>query len=211
MFVPPIGASPGINFPGIGPEFGLSNMQPQFFFTPANPGSFTFAVGPSLWLPTATDKTLGINKTGGGPVFVGLTTQGPLLAGFLAQNIWAGTHGTSVTLSASTRCSLNRLSSTIYPGGWFVTYRPLITADWTVDEHNRWTVPARRRFWASIPGWQYGHGYSCPGILQRDHCPRSGNNKRRQLDGAARRTLPVPCSSSSISLLTRDPAAIIRD
>ena len=77
-------------FPGIGPEFGLSNMQPQFFFTPANPGSFTFAVGPSLWLPTATDKTLGINKWGGGPVVVGLTTQGPLLAGFLAQNLWAG-------------------------------------------------------------------------------------------------------------------------
>ena len=57
-------AEPVGPFPGIGPEFGLSNMQPQFFFTPAHPGSFTFAVGPALWLPTATDKTLGINKCG---------------------------------------------------------------------------------------------------------------------------------------------------
>ena len=39
-------AEPMGPIPGIGPEFGLSNMQPQFFFTPAHPGSFTFAVGP---------------------------------------------------------------------------------------------------------------------------------------------------------------------
>ena len=184
-------------------------MQPQFFFTPAHPGSFTFAVGPSLWLPTATDKTLGINKWGGGPVFVALTTQGPLLAGFLAQNIWAGTTGTSVTGQRVNTLTVMPFVFYNFPGGWFVTYRPLITADWTVDEHNRWTVPDRRRLWASIPGWRYGHGYSCPGILQRAHSPRSGNHQRRQLDGAVRGTLPVSCSSSSLSLLTTSASAVL--
>ena len=138
-------------FPGIGPEFGLSNMQPQFFFTPANPGSFTFAVGPSLWLPTATDKTLGINKTGGGPVVVALTTQGPLLAGFLAQNVWAGTTGTSVTGQRVNTLLIEPFVFYNFPGGWFVTYRPLITADWTVDEHNRWTVPIGGGFGRVFP------------------------------------------------------------
>ena len=138
-------------FPGIGPEFGLSNMQPQFFFTPANPGSFTFAVGPSLWLPTATDKTLGINKTGGGPVVVALTTQGPLLAGFLAQNVWAGTTGTSVTGQRVNTLLIEPFVFYNFPGGWFVTYRPLITADWTVDEHNRWTVPLGGGFGRVFP------------------------------------------------------------
>ena len=138
-------------FPGIGPEFGLSNMQPQFFFTPANPGSFTFAVGPSLWLPTATDKTLGINKWGGGPVFVALTTQGPLLAGFLAQNVWAGTHGTSVTGQRVNTLLVEPFVFYNFPGGWFVTYRPHITADWTVDEHNRWTVPVGGGFGRVFP------------------------------------------------------------
>lgn len=148
----PMGPIPGIGyFPGIGPEFGLSNMQPQFFFTPANPGSFTFAIGPSLWLPTATDKTLGINKTGGGPVFVGLTTQGPLLAGFLAQNIWAGTHGTSLTLTREDALTVMPFVFYNFPGGWFVTYRPQITADWTVDAHNRWTVPVGGGFGRVFP------------------------------------------------------------
>ena len=149
----PAGPFPGIGlFPGIGPEFGLSNMQPQFFFTPANPGPFTFAVGPALWLPTATDKTLGINKTGGGPVFVALTTQGPLLAGFLAQNVWAGTTGTSVT---GTRVNTLTIEPFVFynlpEGGWFLTYRPIITADWTVNEHNRWTVPLGGGFGRVLP------------------------------------------------------------
>ena len=144
-------AEPVGTFPGIGPEFGLSNMQPQFFFTPAHPGSFTFAVGPALWLPTATNQILGINKTGGGPVFVALTTQGPLLAGFLAQNIWAGTKGTSVTGQRVNTLLIEPFVFYNLPEGWFLTYRPLITADWTIDEHNRWTVPLGGGFGRVIP------------------------------------------------------------
>jgi hypothetical protein len=144
-------ADPMGPFPGIGSEFGLSNMQPQFFFTPANPGSFTFAVGPALWLPTATDKTLGINKTGGGPVVVALTTQGPLLAGFLAQNIWAGTTGTSVTGERVNLLTIEPFVFYNFPEGWFLTYRPIITADWTVNDHNRWTVPVGGGFGRVFP------------------------------------------------------------
>ncbi len=143
-------ANPMGPFHGIGSEFGLSNMQPQFFFTPAHPGSFTGAVGPSLWLPTATDKTLGINKWGGGPVVVALTTQGPLLAGFLAQNIWAGSQS---SLPGKHVNALTIMPFVFYnmPGGWFVTYRPLITADWTVDNNHRWTVPVGGGFGRVFP------------------------------------------------------------
>jgi hypothetical protein len=144
-------AEPVGPFPGIGPEFGLGNMQPQFFFTPAHPGNYTFAVGPALWLPTATDKTLGINRFGGGPVVVGLTTQGPLLAGFLAQNIWAGTTGTSQTLTKVNTSTIMPFVFYNLPEGWFLTSRPIITADWTVDAHNRWTVPIGGGFGRVIP------------------------------------------------------------
>jgi len=195
-------AEPVGPFPGIGPEFGLGNMQPQFFFTPAHPGNFTFAVGPSLWLPTATDKTLGIDKWGGGPVVVGLTTQGPLLAGFLAQNIWAGTTGTSQTLTKVNTTTIMPFVFYNFPGGWFLTYRPIITADWTVNPHNRWTVPIGGGFGRGIPGWQYGHGRSCPGILQWGYSPRSRNHQRGPLDGAVGGTLPVSCRSSPLSILT---------
>ena len=64
--------------PSIGPEFGLGNIQPQFFFTPAHKGDgFVRSLGPNFWLPTATDKTLGLNKWGGGPTAVALWIQGP--------------------------------------------------------------------------------------------------------------------------------------
>ena len=68
--------------PSVRAETGLGNMQPQFFFTPAHEGDgFVWALGANAWLPTATDKTLGINKWGGGPTAVALWIQGPLLAG----------------------------------------------------------------------------------------------------------------------------------
>jgi hypothetical protein len=143
-------ANPMGPIPGIDPDFGLSNMQPQFFFTPAHAGSFSWAVGPSLWLPTASDKTLGINKWGGGPVVVALMTQGPLLAGFLAQNIWAGSQS---SLPGQHVNALTIMPFVFYnmPGGWFLTYRPLITADWTVDKNHRWTVPVGGGFGRVFP------------------------------------------------------------
>jgi hypothetical protein len=72
-WISPVISEPQLT-PTIGPEFGLGNISPQFFFTPAHPGSFIWAVGPQLWLPTATNKTLGINQFGGGPV--GVVTGG---------------------------------------------------------------------------------------------------------------------------------------
>src|SRR5262249_7704999 len=93
-------AEPVGSFPGIGPQFGLGNIAPQFFFTPAHNGDgFVWGLGANAWLPTATDKVLGINKWGGGPTAVGLWIQGPLMTGVLVSNTWAGNqnHGSSVT------------------------------------------------------------------------------------------------------------------
>jgi hypothetical protein len=44
--------------PDLGPEFGLGNIEPQFFLSPAHPGKLIWGVGPAFYLPTATDKTL---------------------------------------------------------------------------------------------------------------------------------------------------------
>jgi hypothetical protein len=45
--------------PNLGPEFGLSNIEPELFLSPAHPGKLIWGVGPALYLPTATDTTLG--------------------------------------------------------------------------------------------------------------------------------------------------------
>ena len=113
--------------PGIGPEFGLGNITPQFFFTPAHQGNgFVWGLGANAWLPTATDETLGINEWGGGPTAVGLWIQGPLLFGVLANQTWAGdqSHGSSATLERIDQMSLQPFVFYNLPGGWYVASLP---------------------------------------------------------------------------------------
>jgi hypothetical protein len=129
--------------PSIGPEFGLGNLQPQFLFTPPHQGEgFVWGLGSDFWLPTATDKTLGVNKWGGGPFGVALMIQGPWLVGVLSDQVWAGTAGTSATGGRISTLTVEPFVFYNLPaGGWYLSSLPVITADWTVDAHNRWTVP----------------------------------------------------------------------
>jgi hypothetical protein len=134
-WIAPIVYQPRLS-PQDGPEFGLGNIQPAFYFSPANPGSIIWGAGPILYLPTATDNTLGINKWGGGPAAVVLTSQGPWLYGVLANNVWAG--------SGSQRVNQMLIQPFInynMPGGWFLTSGPIITANWVAPQNNRWLVP----------------------------------------------------------------------
>jgi hypothetical protein len=128
--------------PSIPAEFGLGNITPQFFFTPAHQGNgFVWGLGGNAWLPTATDDTLGINKWGGGPTAVALWIQGPLLFGVLANQTWAGnqSHGSSATFERIDQMSVRPFVFYNLSAGWYVASLPLITADWTVDR--KWTVP----------------------------------------------------------------------
>ena len=71
-------------------ELGLGNLNPQFFLSPARSGPIIWGFGPQLWLPTATNRVLGVNKFGGGPAAVALTKKGHWLVGTLVGNVWAG-------------------------------------------------------------------------------------------------------------------------
>ena len=48
VVVPRLSSTAGVNY-------GLSNIQPQFYLSPVHAGKFVWGVGPQLWLPTATD------------------------------------------------------------------------------------------------------------------------------------------------------------
>lgn len=117
-------------------EFGLGNIQPSFFLSPAKPGEIIWGVGPVLWLPTASDKTLGVNKWGGGPSAVALTIQGQWVFGVLVNNIWAGS-GTQRINQMLVQPFVNYNM----PGGWYLTSSPVITANWLARSAEKWTVP----------------------------------------------------------------------
>lgn len=117
-------------------DYGLSNIQPQFYLSPVHTGKFVWGVGPQLWLPTATDDKLGINKWGGGPAAVGLIRSGHLLAGTLIGNEFAGVnhvHENQMTINWFVFYNMKR--------GWYILTTPIVTADWTAERDKRWTVP----------------------------------------------------------------------
>ncbi len=123
--------------PQEGPEFGLGNIQPAFFLSPAKPSNgIIWGVGPQFFLPTATDKTLGVNEWGAGPGFVALTIQEPWVYGALVNNVWAGTGGARVN-----QLLIQPFINYNLPDGWYLTSVPAITANWVASESNRWTVP----------------------------------------------------------------------
>lgn len=123
--------------PGGSQEFGLGNATPSFFLSPNSKSTkFIWGVGPILWLPTATDSTLGNNKWGAGPTAVALTMQGPWVAGVLASNVWAGSGAGKVNqLTVQPFVNYNMAD------GWYLTTSPIMTANWLADDGDKWTVP----------------------------------------------------------------------
>ena len=134
-WITPLGYQPQLSPTGQR-EFGLGNLTPSFFLSPAHSGEVIWGAGPILYLPTATDKSLGTNKWGGGPSFVALTIQGPWVVGALINNIWAGTQNDRVNLF-----TLQPFINYNLPGGWYLTSGPVITANWLTKNGEKWTVP----------------------------------------------------------------------
>jgi hypothetical protein len=134
-WITPIVYQPRVS-PQDGPEFGLGNIQPAFYLSPAKPGAIIWGVGVQTWLPTATDKTLGVNKWGAGPAAVALTIQDPWVYGVLINNVWAGTSGQRVN-----QMLIQPFVNYNLPDGWYLTSSPIITANWLAPESDRWLVP----------------------------------------------------------------------
>ena len=72
-----------------GGSSGLGDIIAQAFFSPKTSGSFTFGVGPMLYLPTTTNPTLGYGKWSAGPVVALMRQKGAMTYGMLWNNIWS--------------------------------------------------------------------------------------------------------------------------
>ncbi|MBB5328222.1 hypothetical protein [Tunturiibacter gelidoferens] len=59
-----------------GGEYGIGDMSPTFFLSPAKPGKIIWGVGPAMVFPTATSTTLGQGKLSFGPSVVALIQPG---------------------------------------------------------------------------------------------------------------------------------------
>ena len=122
-----------------GGTFGLGDINPSFFFSPAQPGKLIWGAGPTFLIPTATDNVLGTGKFSIGPAIVALVQPGKWTLGVLVNNLWsvAGPSNradvNSMTLQYFVNYNLNK--------GYYLTLQPIISANWNVPSGNVWLVP----------------------------------------------------------------------
>jgi len=122
-----------------GSTTGLGDVNFTAFVSPAKPGKFIWGVGPALILPTATDETLGSGKWSAGPSVVGLTIQGPWVAGLLVSQVWS-------YAGQSDRGDVNFFLAQYFVNynmdhGWYLVSAPIITSNWEASSGNQWIVP----------------------------------------------------------------------
>jgi hypothetical protein len=124
--------------PGFRSAFGLGDINPTLFLSPAKPGKFTWGLGPALTFPTATDSLLGTGKWSAGPSAVGLTMPGHWVLGALVSQQWsfAGWGDKDVSAFLVQPFINYNLSN-----HWYLTTSPIITANWKASGDDRWIVP----------------------------------------------------------------------
>ena len=122
-----------------GGEYGLGDMNPTFFLSPAKPGKVIWGAGPAFVIPTATNDILGQGKFSLGPSFVALWQPEHWTIGALVNNVW------SVAGSGS-RPPVNQMLLQYFINynmkkGWYLTMSPILTANWRASSGDVWTVP----------------------------------------------------------------------
>ncbi len=120
-------------------QFGLQDLQTQFFLTPARNTTWIWGVGPILQFPTASSSGLGAGKWAAGPTAGFVYSQGPWLNGVIAYQLmsYAGNHSRgSINLT-----DIQPQISYSLESGWYAQCAPEIDFDWTAPSGNAWTVP----------------------------------------------------------------------
>lgn len=134
----PFGYQPVSSTPSLGVT-GLGDIQPSFLFAPAVPGKLIWGLGPTVLLPTATDKSLITGKFSAGPALLLLVQPTHWSIGGFVTNLYS-------IAGPSTRRDLDLLSIQFYINdnlakGWYLLSNPSLFADHKVSSGHAWTVP----------------------------------------------------------------------
>jgi hypothetical protein len=119
--------------------FGLGDINPTFFISPAKHGKLIWGFGPSFLLPTATLPELGTQKWSVGPGLVLLIQPGHLTLGAYTTNVFS-------FAGNKTRKEVNLLAFNPYmsyqlPAKFYLTSSPIISVNWNASKGNKTLVP----------------------------------------------------------------------
>ena len=114
---------------------GLGDIAMSFFFTPKEAGKWIWGIGPVLDLPTSTNEMLGFGEFNVGPSVIALQFKGKWVYGLTANQTW------SVANSNVSKFYLQYFINYNLPKAWFISWQPVITANWKAAEGEKWVVP----------------------------------------------------------------------
>ncbi len=120
-----------------GRSFGFGDIMLTGFYSPQTSG-LTWGVGPVLSLPTGGSER-GTQKWSGGPSVVALAAPGAWVVGALVNNVWsfAGPSDAADVNVLTFQPFVNYNVGTAF----YLTFQPVITANWKAESGQRWTVP----------------------------------------------------------------------
>jgi hypothetical protein len=148
-----------------GGSSGLGDIIAQAFFSPKTSGTFTWGVGPMLYMPTTTDPTLGYGKWSGGPVVALMRQKGGMTFGLLANNIWSFAGTGDIDRPDVNMGYFQPVVAYSTRNGMTVSLSTEALADWNADDADRWAVPVTvavsklTRFATTPMSVQVGGGY----------------------------------------------------
>jgi hypothetical protein len=118
---------------------GVGDIQEQVYFTKRKAGHFIWGAGPIFSIPSATNDVVRTGQYALGPTGVALYSKGRWVVGALANNLWR-IGGTNFGADIN-QFTMQPFINFNIPAGWAITTSPLITANWSAADDERWTVP----------------------------------------------------------------------
>ena len=129
--------------PGQDRENGIGDVQFSAFLSPVQPtsGGWIWGAGPIAQLDTSTDDRLGAQRWGLGPSVVVLRPTGAWVLGALINNVFDV--GGDDDRDDINQMLIQPFVNYNFPDkpGRYLTFAPIITANWEADSDNTWTVP----------------------------------------------------------------------
>ncbi len=120
-------------------QFGLTDMQSSFFFSPHNANNWVWGIGPIFQFPTATSRELGTGRWSAGPTAALIYSKGPWFGGVLAYQLMSFAGNRS--RGSVNQTYLEPEVSYNLESGWYGDIDPPMTFDWTAPAANGWTIP----------------------------------------------------------------------
>jgi len=119
-----------------GSKTGFGDLLFSAFYAPKSKG-LTWGVGPAISFPTG-GENFGSGKWAAGPALVALVMPGRWVVGGVINNVWsfAGDEDRAEVNFMTFQPFINYNFPKFY-----LTFAPIISANWKADSDNKWTVP----------------------------------------------------------------------